>query len=183
MALKKDEAIKLVLERFPFSYVVSTCGHISRDLYNIRDRSEHFYMVGSMGMAAPIALGLAITKSDHQIVILDGDGSFLMNLGVISMIGQQQPKNIIHVVLDNGMHESTGGQRTVVMADIAEVAVKMGYRFGVRITTREEWLEPLPEVGPVLIHMKVEPRSERIGKRVEWTPSEIVSRFSAVFES
>lgn len=182
--MRKDEAIKLILEQYPSSYVISTCGHITRDLYNISDRSEHFYMVGAMGMAAPVALGVALCKSDRQIVILDGDGSFLMNLGIVSMIGQQKPNNLIHIVLDNGMHESTGGQRTVAMSNITSAAISLGYRYGVKIETREEWYSmiPMPEPGPKLIHLKIGPRSEKIGKRVEWTPSEIVSRFRTALE-
>ncbi|WP_211749307.1 thiamine pyrophosphate-dependent enzyme [Paenibacillus sp. Marseille-Q4541] len=180
--MRKDEAIKLVLEKFPSAYVVSTCGHISRDLYNIRDRKEHFYMVGSMGIAAPVALGLALTNSNKQILILDGDGSFLMNLGVTSMIGEQKPTNLIHVVLDNAMHESTGGQRTIGMDGMTTAVLSMGYKHGMKIHNHQELQQAIPDEGPVLIHMKIEPRTEKIGKRVEWTPQQILSRFSAAIK-
>lgn len=177
--MEKHEAIKLVLEQFSQSYIVSTCGHISRDLYNIRDRVENFYMVGSMGMAAPVALGLALTQPEKQFVILDGDGSLLMNLGIMSMIGQQCPKNLIHIVIDNGLHESTGGQQTVPLTNLKEIAIKLGYRSAIEVNSSKEWRVDIPAAeGPTLIHFKVNPRSEKIGKRVGWTPQEIVKRFS-----
>lgn len=176
--MEKHEVIKLVLEHFPQAYIVSTCGHISRDLYNIKDRVKNFYMVGSMGMAAPVALGLALVQPDKQFIILDGDGSLLMNLGIMSMIGQQCPKNLIHIVLDNGMHESTGGQQTVPLTNIKDIATKLGYRFAIEVNSSKDWRGDVSTEGPTLVHFKINPRSEKIGKRVEWTPQEIVKRFS-----
>ncbi|MCK6075216.1 thiamine pyrophosphate-dependent enzyme [Paenibacillus silvae] len=176
--MRKDEAIQLILDQFPIAYIVSTCGHITRDLYNKCDREEHFYMVGSMGMAAPVALGLALANEHQQIVILDGDGSFLMNLGAAAMIGQQQPRNLIHVVLDNGMHESTGGQRTIGMENMTTAVLSMGYKAGLKMDKHEDWQQLHHHEGPVLIHIKVDPRTEKVGKRVEWTPQQILSRFS-----
>lgn len=175
--MNKQEAMQLVLDRFPSAYLVSTCGHISRDLYNLRDRPENLYMVGSMGMAAPVALGIALVQPEKQVVILDGDGSFLMNLGITAMIGQQRPQNLIHVILDNGMHESTGGQKSVPLVNVAEMARQIGYRSAVEVTGRDDWEQGIPSRGPVLIHMRVSPRTNKIGKRVEWTPQQIVSRF------
>lgn len=176
--LKKQEAMNLILKRFPSAHIVSTCGHISRDLYNLDDRVENFYMVGSMGMAAPVALGLSLVKPNVPFVILDGDGSLLMNLGILSMIGQQGPKNLIHVILDNGMHESTGGQKTVPLKNITDIALQMGYKFAVEIESIEDWTQEIPSEGPVLIHIRIQPRSEKVGKRVHWTPQEIVQRFT-----
>lgn len=176
--MRKDEAIQLMLDQFPDAYIVSTCGHITRDLYNLCDRKEHFYMVGSMGMAAPVALGLALANEQRQILILDGDGSFLMNLGAAAMIGEQQPHNLVHAVLDNGMHESTGGQRTVGMEHMTTAVLSMGYRAGLKMQHHEDWQQVQNVEGPILIHIKVDPRTEKIGKRVEWTPQQILSRFS-----
>jgi phosphonopyruvate decarboxylase len=176
--LEKHEAIKLVLEYFPEAYFVSTCGHISRDLYNLKDRTQNFYMVGSMGMAAPVALGLALTQPNKQFIILDGDGSLLMNLGIMSMIGHQQPKNLIHVILDNGMHESTGGQKTVPLMKLTNTALSIGYSFAMEVSSYKEWRKNIPTEGPILIHIKINPRFEKVGKRVEWTPQEIVTRFT-----
>jgi sulfopyruvate decarboxylase subunit beta len=176
--LNKHEAIQLVLEHFPQAFIVSTCGHISRDLYNIKDRTQNFYMVGSMGMAAPVALGLSLVQPNKPFIILDGDGSLLMNLGIMSMIGQQCPKNLIHIVLDNGMHESTGGQKTVPLTNIKDIATKIGYRLAIEVNSSKNWPLNISTEGPTLIHIKIDPRSEKIGKRVEWTPQEIVKRFS-----
>lgn len=175
--MNKHDAIQLILGQFPSAYLVSTCGHISRDLYNINDRARNFYMVGSMGMAAPVGLGLSTVYPDVPLVVLDGDGSFLMNMGIITMIGHQKPKNFIHVVLDNGMHEKTGGQRTVPLVNVTDIALQVGYEYAIEINSGQKSFD-LPNEGPGLIHIKVEPRSEKIGKRVHWTPQEIVQRFT-----
>lgn len=136
--MNKHDAIQLILGQFPSAYLVSTCGHISRDLYNINDRARNFYMVGSMGMAAPVGLGLSTVYPDVPLVVLDGDGSFLMNMGIITMIGHQKPKNFIHVVLDNGMHESTGGQRTVPLVNVTDIALQVGYEYAIEINSGQK---------------------------------------------
>lgn len=177
--MKKNEAIQLILDRFPQAYIVSTCGHISRDLYNLQDRSKNFYMLGSMGMAAPVALGLSLVQPNKQFIILDGDGSFLMNQGIIAMIGYHQPPNLIHVILDNGLHESTGGQKTIPLVNITQIALQVGYRFGIEVISHEDWEQEIPIEGPILVHMRIEPRSKNVGRRVHWTPQQIVSRFTS----
>ena len=176
--MEKHEAIKLVLNNFPDDFIISTCGHITRDLYNIKDRNKNFYMVGSMGMAAPVALGLSLAQPNNRFVILDGDGALLMNLGIMSMIGQQCPSNLIHVVLDNGMHESTGGQQSVPLSNIKDIAINMGYHRAIEVNSFKDWQTDFSTEGPTLVHIRINPRSEKIGKRVEWTPQEIVNRFT-----
>lgn len=172
-------AIAAVRDRFPDSLYVSTCGFITRDLYNLDDRPENFYLVGSMGMAAPVGLGVALARPDRHVVVLDGDGSFAMNLSVLPMIAEQRPR-LLHVVLDNGAHESTGGQRPVAAADPAGLAVAAGYAAARTVDTIEGVREaPVAEYGPTLIHVHCAQRGTAAGKRVELTPQQLVERFRA----
>lgn len=171
------EAIAAVRERCPTSLYVSTCGFISRDLYNLADGPENFYLVGSMGMAGPVGLGVALARPDKHVVVLDGDGSLAMNLGALPMIAQQCA-NLLHVVLDNGAHESTGGQRPVAIPDPAGLALAAGYRAAASVATalgvREATLAP---DGPTLLHIHCALRGKAAGKRVELTPQQLVARF------
>lgn len=106
--------------------LVATTGFVSRLAYEIRDLPNCFYMVGSMGCAAPIGFGLAVLFPNRKFVVLDGDGALLMKMGALATIGHYAPENLLHVVLDNGMYASTGGQacvsRTVDFCGVAEAA-------------------------------------------------------------
>jgi phosphonopyruvate decarboxylase len=108
--------------------IITTTGYTGRELYATGDRPNQFYMVGSMGCAVSIGLGLAIARPDRRIVVIDGDGAVLMRLGALATVGGEQPANLIHVVIDNGMHESTGGQATVSpLIDLPGIAAACGY--------------------------------------------------------
>ncbi|MFD0530438.1 thiamine pyrophosphate-dependent enzyme [Kitasatospora arboriphila] len=172
-----QEAIVETTRKFPSSLYVSTCGFITRDLYNTADRPENFYLVGSMGMAAPVGLGVALARPGKQVVVLDGDGSFAMNLSVLPMIAEHRP-NLVHVVLDNGVHESTGGQRPVQIGDPASLALAAGYAAAYTVDSAEQLRQAVPADGPTLLHVRCAPRGAAAGKRVEWTPQQIVARFT-----
>jgi sulfopyruvate decarboxylase subunit beta len=103
--------------------VVSNLGHPSQELYAIEDRPRNFYMLGSMGLASSVGLGLALSTS-RKVVVLEGDGSLLMNLGSLATIGSSQPKNYVLIVLDNRSYGSTGFQQTFTAkgTDLAGVA-------------------------------------------------------------
>lgn len=108
--------------------VVSTTGHLSRHLFAAADRPRSFYMQGSMGHAAAIALGYATARPRASVVVLDGDGAVLMHQGVLSTIGAQNPPGLIHLVVNNGCYASTGGQpATTRHTDLAAVARACGY--------------------------------------------------------
>lgn len=174
-----QDAIRAVTEKFPTSLYVSTCGFITRDLYNTADRPKNFYLVGSMGMAAPVGLGVALARPDKHVVVLDGDGSFAMNLSVLPMIAEQA-SDLVHVVLDNGLHESTGGQRPVHIGDPAALALAAGYPDAHAVASADELAEVRPAPGvPSLLHIRCAPRGAHAGQRVQWTPQQVVERFRA----
>jgi phosphonopyruvate decarboxylase len=108
--------------------VIATTGYTGRELAALDDRPNQLYMVGSMGCAVSLGLGLAIARPDLRIVVLDGDGAALMRLGALTTVGFERPPNLVHVVLDNGRHESTGGQATVSgCVDFPALAAASGY--------------------------------------------------------
>ncbi len=117
--LAREAAIRLITAALPGgATIVATTGMISRELYESRgalgqDRSSDFLTVGAMGHASQIALGIARAKPDAQVVCLDGDGAALMHLGGLATIGTSETGNLLHIVLNNGAHDSVGGQPTV----------------------------------------------------------------------
>lgn len=104
--------------------VIGGIGHTNFDLWAAGRRPQNFYMLGSMGLAIPIALGVAIAQPQRKVIALEGDGSLLMMLGCLATVGARQPKNLIMVVMDNGAYEITGGQATASAqgADFAAIA-------------------------------------------------------------
>lgn len=172
------DALRTVLDREPSALFVSTCGYITRDLYNLEDRGSHFYLVGSMGMAAPIGLGVALGQPGRRVVVLDGDGSFSMNLSCLPMIAENKP-NLVHVVLDNGAHESTGGQRTAALGDPAALARAAGYAAAYTVDSTDQLASLDLSETPALVHVRCRPRSHPAGRRVALTPQELVARFRA----
>lgn len=108
--------------------VLATTGYTGRELYALEDRANHFYMVGSMGCASSLGLGLSLARPDRTVVVLDGDGAALMRLGNLTTIGSYAADNLVHILLDNGVHDSTGAQATVSRnVDFAAVAAACGY--------------------------------------------------------
>jgi sulfopyruvate decarboxylase subunit beta len=168
-----------LLAALPDSCIVSTCGYVTRELYDVGDRPGNFYLVGSMGMAGPIAYGIAAVQSHRRLVAVDGDGSVVMNLGGLTLAAQTRA-DLVHVVLDNGMHESTGGQDTSLPADLTAVARAAGYQRAVSVESEAD-LAVLDDLerwhGPQFVHARVEPRNQAIGRRVQETPQELVTRF------
>jgi thiamine pyrophosphate-dependent acetolactate synthase large subunit-like protein len=161
--------------------VISSNGMISRELFPVADTPRNFYMIGSMGLASSIGLGLALSLPDRQIVVLEGDGNILMNLGSTATIGHFAPGNLTQVVLDNEAHDSTGGQPTVSRtARLEEVARAAGYRFARKVASQEA-VEPAVREslgqGPAFILVKVERGGTGDISRVSYSPEEIRARF------
>jgi phosphonopyruvate decarboxylase len=119
--------------------VVATTGYTGRELYQLGDRENQLYMVGSMGCAPSFGLGLAIAQPERRVVALDGDGAALMRLGAQATVGYERPRNLIHILFDNGVHESTGGQATVSRSiDFCAIAAGCGYPRISRASTPDE---------------------------------------------
>ncbi len=108
--------------------IIATTGYTGRELYALDDRPSQLYMVGSMGCAVSLGLGLALACPDRRVIVLDGDGALLMRLGVLAMLGHERPPNLVHILLDNSIHESTGGQTTLsATVDFCALAAACGY--------------------------------------------------------
>jgi phosphonopyruvate decarboxylase len=135
----------------------------SRELYEIRERlrqghEKDFLTVGSMGHASQIALSAALQKPEFSVTVLDGDGALLMHLGALATIGNRRPPNFRHIILNNGAHDSVGGQPTLgLKIDIPGIAKACGYREAQRVTNQEELRAVLKEKkqGPTLIEIPV----------------------------
>ncbi len=176
------DAIAKLMDSVKDEFVVCANGFISRDTFNANDRPRNFYMLGSMGQASSIGLGLALAKPAEKIVIFDGDGNLLMNLGVLTMIAQLKPNNLVHLVFDNECYDSTGGQPTISSAvDLAEAASGCGISNVHRISSEENingiFKDCLNQAGPVFLLIKVGRDPLKGVPRVNIPPQEIVKRF------
>src|SRR5579859_7941861 len=120
--------------------VVTIMGAAAQELYNLGHRENFFYLQHAMGLASSIGLGLAMHLPKERVIVLDGDGSVLMNLGTFATLARYRPKNFVHVVFDNGSLLSTGGfdsQTTSGLTDIAAIAVGAGIQHVASVTTPE----------------------------------------------
>ena len=177
--IRKD-AVKVACNFAKNDIIVSANGFISRDVYSTLEKNSNFYMIGSMGLASSIGLGIALKKPKKRIFIFDGDGNILMNLGSLVTIGALQPKNLIHLIFDNQIHESTGGQPTHAnKINISKIAKVTNYKiFSVKTTkSLENILTKIHKIkGPILIHVHVTKSKEK-SSRVEILPKKITNRF------
>ena len=109
--MKRIDAIKRIINDVKDEAVISSTGMISREVFAVKDRPKNFYMMGSMGCALGIGLGIAI-NSKHKVIVISGDASVLMSLGTLALHKKLDPQNLEHYILDNSCHSSTGGQPT-----------------------------------------------------------------------
>jgi len=178
--LIRKEAINIISKKIGNQSIISANGFISRDLFEINDRSSNFYMIGSMGLASSIGLGLALKNPKKRFFVFDGDGNVLMNLGSLATIGAAKPQNLVHIVFDNSSHESTGGQPTISKKiDIHSVAKTLKYKT-YKATTKNELENILYRIekikGPILILIKIS-KSKTTSKRVDIDAIKIKQRF------
>jgi len=178
--LIRKEAINIISKKIGNQSIISANGFISRDLFEINDRSSNFYMIGSMGLASSIGLGLALKNPKKRFFVFDGDGNVLMNLGSLATIGAVKPQNLVHIVFDNSSHESTGGQPTISKKiDIHSVAKTLKYKT-YKATTKNELENILYRIekikGPILILIKIS-KSKTTSKRVDIDAIKIKQRF------
>lgn len=159
--------------------LVATTGYMGRELYALGDRANQLYMVGSMGCAVSLALGIALAQPRRRVIAIDGDGAALMRLGALGTVGYQQPDNLVHIVIDNGQHESTGGQATVSPhVDFCAIAVACGYPLVATASEPAELTALLaaPACGPLFIHVPVLPGVPANLPRPVITPAEVAVR-------
>ena len=158
--MERIDTIKKISSELTNELVVSNIGFPSRELYHVKDSTTHFYMLGSMGLASSIGLGLAMSNK-RKVIVFDGDGSVLMNLGSLVTIYNQNPNNLILVVLDNECYGSTGSQCTYASTvDLGNVAEAVGFKnmfFYDKKDKDFDFKEVLNSKGPVFVHIKVKP--------------------------
>lgn len=142
--MNREEVIRHIVAVTKNDPIVSTTGKASRELFEIRESYKQghgldFLTVGSMGHSSSIALGVALQKQDKKIWCLDGDGAVLMHMGAMAVIGASAPKNFVHIVLNNGAHETVGGMPTVAgKIDLVAIAKACGYEGAIRVKTYSE---------------------------------------------
>lgn len=142
--ISREEAIKHITAVTGEDPIVSTTGKASRELFEIREGNKQghgfdFLTVGSMGHSSSIALAIAVQKPNEKIWCIDGDGAVLMHMGSMALIGSNKPENLVHIVINNGAHETVGGMPTVCeKINLTEVAKACGYENTVKVNTVEE---------------------------------------------
>jgi phosphonopyruvate decarboxylase len=154
----RREFLKSLLEatNLENDVVMASTGYTGRELHACEDRPNHLYMAGSMGCVSSLGLGLALSQSQRRVIVLDGDAALAMRLGALTTIGREAPKSLIHVVFDNGVNESTGGQPSPgAGVDFRSMALAAGYRRAVSVATTDEFLSCLDGPGPALVHVPV----------------------------
>ncbi|CRG49495.1 phosphonopyruvate decarboxylase [Yersinia wautersii] len=168
--------------------LIATTGKTGRELFTLRDRAANLYCVGSMGYASALAQGLALGAPTRSVTIIDGDGAALMHPGNMATIGHLHSANLIHVILDNGTYDSTGGQRTLADGvDFSTVARGMGYRAAHRCPSlpslAQAWLAAKQQAsGPVLLTIKISGGSlDNLG-RPGVTPEQIARRLQRLIK-
>jgi len=182
----RAQAMQALFELVTDQPVIICNGFPSREAKKIHDRPQNFYMMGSMGVAASIGLGLALAEPEKKVIVFDGDGNVLMGMGTLATIGALKPKNLIHVVFDNEVYGTTGNQPTYSrMVRLDHVAKAAGFVNIERVWEREdivyEFKDMLKQDGPSFLLIKVNEQIED-ADRVAVEPSDMTTRFKAAVE-
>jgi sulfopyruvate decarboxylase subunit beta len=178
--MKRIEAIKAVAYAAGDSLIVCNIGFPSRELYAAADRLENFYMLGSMGLASSIGLGLALAQPNRRIIVLDGDGSVLMNLGTLATIANRAPENYLLVILDNCCYGSTGSQPscTSQRTNLAQVAKASGVWHVRTVEKPDELIDAISGQGVVVV--RVDPGNADV-PIIDIPPEQMLGRFRRSF--
>ncbi|CAB3789169.1 phosphonopyruvate decarboxylase [Paraburkholderia fynbosensis] len=178
----RHDALQKVIAHTPLesTVVLASTGFCGRELYAIDDRPNQLYMVGSMGCVTPFALGLALARPDLHVVALDGDGAALMRMGAFATLGAYGPGNLTHVLLDNGAHDSTGGQATVSsQVSFAGVAAACGYASAVEsddAAVLDQVFDAPPLDGPRFVRLAIRRGTPDGLPRPTITPPDVKTR-------
>ena len=190
----REESLEIILNHLPSnSIIVSTTGKTSREIFEIREkrRESHrqdFLTVGSMGHCSSIALGIALAKPDRQVVCIDGDGAMLMHLGSLTTIASLKPKNFRHILLNNEVHESVGGQDTAAKnVDLSAFVAATGSSNIFNAKTPGKLSEKIKEfmmgIGPSFLEIKIQPGSRDDLGRPTIKPIDNKSDFMSFLEN
>ncbi|MDD1753677.1 MAG: sulfopyruvate decarboxylase subunit beta [Methanotrichaceae archaeon] len=180
--MKRIEAIAITAEvaRAQGSLLVSNIGFPSRELHAIGDRPENFYMLGSMGLASSIGLGLSLAQQKKKVIVLDGDGSVLMNLGTLATIAHYAPSNYLLIILDNCCYGSTGLQPTCTSSktDLAEIARAAGIEKVLKVDDSQDLKQALGQMAGTIV-ARVDPGNASVPV-IDLTPKLIIERFRKI---
>ncbi len=181
--MTSKEAVAILYSFLKKEPVINATGYLCRVSQAVADRPENFYMIGSMGMASSIALGVAVSKPKKKVIALDGDGAVLMNLGALPLVGVLKPENFIHIVIDNAAYESTGGQPSYTQTvKLEAIAKSSGYRYAERVSTPAAMKRAVPAIlkreGPSFLLVRVAQDASDPSPRVVLEPDEITTVFS-----
>jgi len=173
------QAISLLADRQTVN--LAATGKTGRELYEINDAKNNLYMVGSMGCVSSLGLGLAIARQDKSIIAIDGDGALLMRMGNLATNGYYSPENLLHILLDNNSHDSTGGQQTVSHnVDFVAAAAACGYQSSIYIHHIDELQKAVEDwkqtKGLTFLYMKIASGSKKGIGRPEIRPFEVKKR-------
>jgi len=180
--MKRMDAIHTVLKTLKGTeLLIGTTGKTGRELYALGHNPNQLYVVGGMGCASGIALGLSL-NTKRKVIVFDGDGAALMKMGTMATIGHYNPKNLIHILIDNEAHESTGGQLTISGSiDFGQIASACGYNRIIRCEHEEGLREAMETVcsqsGPSFIHIKIKSGSDPNLGRPALTPVQVKDQF------
>jgi phosphonopyruvate decarboxylase len=162
--------------------IISTTGKTSRELFTLADRPQHFYLVGAMGSASAVGLGAA-RHTERPVVVIDGDGAALMRLGMMATVGAHPATNLIHILLDNQVHDSTGGQHTLAaQVDFPALAAACGYAQvhdcgGSLVGLGDAVKAAQRDGGPCLVYLRIRPGSLAGLGRPDQHPADVARRF------
>jgi len=179
-------ALEIALKAAGDDPVTHANGYICRESFSLADRRESFYMIGSMGLAPAIALGLALARPARRVVVFDGDGNLLMNLGILAMIAAQRPSNLVHLVFDNEVYGSTGNQ-TSLSRDVRLDRLAAAAGFASAAAVSDPWTldaalgAALATAGPHFVLVKVTAEEADV-PRIPYTPAALRDRFRAAVQ-
>ena len=182
------EILKIIVKNLRKDFgVIATTGKTGRELFTINDNEQFFYQVGSMGCASAIGLGIALNNK-KKIIVIDGDGAMLMKMGNLTTIGNNQPNNLIHILLDNNVHDSTGQQLTnASTVDFGSVAISCGYKIAYCVDDingfNRSINESVKKKGPIFIDVKINPGSIKKLGRPTIEPNNVARRFQNFLKS
>ena len=182
-SISREESLEIILKNLPKdSIVVSTTGKTSREIFEIRNRlnqshDHDFLTVGSMGHCSSIALGIALAQPEKNIICIDGDGSLIMHMGSLSTISKLKPKNYYHILINNQVHESVGGQETSAKyINFLKLVEANGYHTSLFVDSKKELIRKMNDLieldGPSFLEILVQPGSRDNLGRPDVEPSD-----------